>query len=113
MCDFSFFLDEIYASILLSDRELIAYNELLSYIISQINPPDYVIKLTCPNNVIVDRINTRNRSYERNINESFIKELNLKINNYKTNYQQIQINSAEIDFFNIDEVYEKIVKKII
>ena len=113
VCDFSFFLDEIYASILLSEKELILYKELFSYIVSKVEPPEYIIKLTCPDDVITDRINSRNRNYETNIEKNFIKELNRRINNYNVSNRLIQINSFETDFFNVDEVYEKIVKKII
>ena len=112
VCDFSLFLDSIYASILLSDKELSVYNELLSYTVSQINPPKYIIKLICPNDVILERIKYRNRDFEKNTDPKFVEELNRRINFYETNCKQIQINSDQINLLNVIEVYEKIVKRI-
>lgn len=113
VCDFSFYLDSIYASLLLSDNELIIYNELLKYIMSQTEPPEYIIKLTCPSEVLLDRINTRNRSFERTINKKFVEELNVRIDNYTIDCKYIQVDSYQTNLFSENEVYDKIVKYIV
>ena len=113
ICDFSFFLDSIYASILLSNKEMTIYTELLSYIISKISPPKYVIKLTCPNDIIFDRIRNRNRTFEQAIDKEFVEALNQKVNNYTTDCKLIQVDSSQINLLNEIDVYNKIVKKLV
>ena len=113
ICDFSFFLDSIYASILLSNKEMAVYVELFSYIISKIDPPQYVIKLVCPDNIILDRIHNRNRAFEQALDKELVEELNQKVNNYTTDCEQIQVDSSQINLFNEIDVYNKIIKKLI
>lgn len=112
VCDFSFLLDSIYACILLSEKEQTVYNKLLSYITSIIGKPDYIIKLVCPDDVIVKRINDRNRHFEKSIDVDFIKKLNRAIQNCEIKSKHIVIDSSKVDLTNEIEVYEKIIKRI-
>ena len=112
ICDFSFALDSLYASILLDKQEKIVYDNLYDYFISKIGRPYCLIKLTCPDDVIVDRLQRRNRDYESNINLDFLKKLNKGATDFTTSEYCIEIDSSKIDISKADEVKKHLLSSI-
>lgn len=112
ICDYSFILDSLYASILLSDEELEIHSKLRTYILNKIGNPDYIIKLVAPENVIYQRIINRGRTFEKNIDMTFVQKLINKIKNYSKDSNILTIDSSKINLMDENEVYYEIIKKI-
>lgn len=102
ICDFSFALDSIYASILLNEQEKRIYYSLYNHLISKINKPDCLIKLTCPDSNIIERMHKRNREYERKVDVDFLKELNKHVMEFTASDNLVEIDSSKIDITNAD-----------
>ena len=111
--DFSFILDGLYASILLSEDELNVYNKLMSYIQFHVGQPDCFIKLVCPDDILYQRMAIRNRDFEQVLDKKFLQILNLKVNNCILINNMIVIDSSKIDLKNKNMVYEKIIKNVV
>lgn len=113
ICDYSFLLDSIYASILLSAEEYKMHNMLRMFLAEKIGNPDCIIKLIAPENVIIQRIMNRGRSFEKNIDIGFIRNLNNQITHFSEYKNLYTFDSSKINLLNENEVYFKILKKII
>ncbi|MBO5110542.1 MAG: deoxynucleoside kinase [Clostridia bacterium] len=112
ICDFSLSLDDIYATILLNEKEKSIYNELLAHIRYVIGYPRYIIKIECPDATILNRISIRGRAYEKSVDVNFIQELNDRINCFAIPNNFIVVDSSLINFSNENEVYNEIIKKM-
>lgn len=104
ICDYSFALDRIYASLLLTEKEKRIYDYIYSYISTAIYKPRCIVKLICPNDVIVKRMQKRNRAYESKMDRSFLLKLNQAVSDFTTDNYCIEIDSSKIDVSNDDEV---------
>lgn len=104
ICDYSFELDRIYASLLLTEQERYVYDCIYNHIIDAICKPYCIIKLICPDDIIVKRMKRRNRDYESKMDTSFLSKLNQAVSSFSTDDYCIEIDSSKIDVSNIDEV---------
>lgn len=116
VADYLFAKDRIFASINLEDRELFLYDKIASLLEQDIPKPDLVLYLQSNTERLMDNIRKRNRDYEKNITEDYIRELNEAYNQFFINYQDsplLIINSTEIDFVNKEEDFEELVNQAI
>jgi len=101
--DYLFAKDRIFASLTLEDRELVLYDKIAHLLERDIPRPDLVIYLQSSTERLMANIRKRNRSYETNMSEDYIRELNDAYNRFFFNYRDtplLVINSTELDFVN-------------
>ncbi|NIR51159.1 deoxynucleoside kinase [candidate division KSB1 bacterium] len=113
--DYIFAKDRIFASINLEDREFLLYDKIASLLEQDIPRPDLVLYLQSSTERVLANIRKRNRDYERNITEDYIRVLNEAYNQFFINYDAsalLIINATEIDFVNRDEDFHDLVAQI-
>jgi deoxyguanosine kinase len=104
--DYFFDKDRIFASVTLDERELYLYERVLSVLERDVPKPDLVLYLQTSSEVLLRRIRERNRSYEKNIDLGYIRELNEAYNYYFFHYTRtplLVVNTDRIDFVNRGE----------
>jgi len=114
VADYIFAKDRIFASITLEDRELFLYDKIASLLEQDVPKPDLVLYLQSSTERLVANIRKRNRDYEKQIAEDYLKELNEAYNQFFFNYTDspvLIINSTEIDFVGKEEDFEDLVEQ--
>ena len=113
--DYIFDKDKIFAYLNLQDDELKLYDTLVTSIEKNVPQPDLVVYLQSSVDRLMTNIRKRGRSYEENMSEEYIKELNEAYNyfffRYKTSPLLI-VNAAEIDFVNNPDHFEDLCEQI-
>jgi len=107
--DYFFDKDRIFASVTLDERELYLYDRVLSALQRDVPRPDLVVYLQTSSEVLLKRIKERNRSYEKNIDLDYIRNLNEAYNHYFFHYTKtplLVVNTDRIDFVNNEKDLE-------
>lgn len=115
VCDYIFEKDKIFAYLNLKDDELELYEKIVNLIETSIIIPDLVIYLQSSVKRLVGNIRVRDREIERDISESYIKDLNEAYNYFFLRYKSTKVlivNSTELDFVNNDEDFNNLVNEI-
>ncbi len=113
--DYIFAKDRIFASINLEDRELFLYDKIAYLLEQDIPRADLVIYLQSSTERIMFNIKNRDREFEKNITEEYIRALNEAYNHFFFNYNNtplLIVNSTEIDFVNKEEDFEDLLFQI-
>jgi deoxyadenosine/deoxycytidine kinase len=113
--DYIFEKDKIFAYLNLQDEELKLYETLIASIEHSIPTPDIVVYLQSSVSRLMANIRKRARSYETEISEQYIKDLNEAYNYFFFRYKStplLIVNAAEIDFVNNRDQYEDLVREI-
>jgi deoxyguanosine kinase len=76
IADYTFEKDALFAGINLKNDELDVYQEVHEALAEKIPLPDLVVYLRADTDVLMQRIASRDRSYERNMEWSYIDQLN-------------------------------------
>jgi deoxyguanosine kinase len=76
IADYTFEKDAIFAGINLSGDELVVYQEVHKALAEKIPKPDLLVYLRASTEVLMQRIASRDRSYERNMDRDYIGQLN-------------------------------------
>jgi deoxyguanosine kinase len=80
--DYTFDKDALFARINLYGDELEMYYRVHAALAEKIPPPDLIVYLRAETDVLMQRIALRDRSYERNMELSYIEELNVAYESY-------------------------------
>ncbi|MFQ5822436.1 MAG: deoxynucleoside kinase [bacterium] len=116
VANYIFAKDRIFASINLEDRELFLYNKIASMLEQDIPRPDLVLYLQSSTERLMSNIKKRNRPYEKNITEEYIRALNEAYNRFFFNYKEtplLIINTTDLDFVNNKEDFEDLINQIL
>jgi deoxyguanosine kinase len=114
--DYIFDKDKIFAYLTLQDDELKLYETLISTIEKNIPTPDLVVYLQSSTERLMGNIKQRGRSFEENMSEEYIKDLNEAYNYFFFRYKNaplLIINSTEIDFVNEPHDFEDLLEQIL
>ncbi len=114
--DYIFDKDKIFAYLTLQDDELKLYETLVTTIEKNIPTPDLVVYLQSSSERLMSNIKKRGRSFEENMSEEYIKDLNEAYNYFFFRYKtapMLIINSTEIDFVNAPEDFEDLLEQIL
>ena len=101
VADYLFEKDSIYAHVVLGNEELGLYNSLCSLLSGKIVCPDLVVYLQTDTEVLMERIRKRGRSFERNIDEEYLRNLNEAFNHFFFHYNDtplLIVNTDQLDF---------------
>lgn len=101
-CDYSLFLDMAYADVNLAGNRHKIFTEIVEELLIEIGLPLQIIHLTCPEEVLLQRIAARNRGVEKSISIDYLKALSkaisLRLKKIPNQIQVISINSNSINF---------------
>ncbi len=112
--DYSFVKDSIFAVLNLDGDELSTYHSVHSALAERIPSPDLTVYLQVHTDIAMQRIAQRDRSYERNMDRSYIQALN---NAYDSHYSQhpdqvLAIDTSDLDFVHQPDHLHKIIQRI-
>jgi deoxyguanosine kinase len=105
--DYTFAKDSLFARINLSGDELEMYKRVHEALAEKIVPPDLLVYLRASTDVLIRRIATRDRSYERNMDRAYIEQLNQAYEDFFSqpygNTLILTIDTDPLDFVRFPE----------
>ena len=113
--DYIFEKDKIFAYLNLEDEELKLYETLIGAIERNIPTPDVVVYLQSSVPRLMGNIRKRARSFESDMSETYIKDLNEAYNYFFFRYKAtplLIVNASELDFVANNDQYEDLVREI-
>ena len=113
--DYLFDKDRIFAKTNLDDDEFWLYDQLFQLLRKRIMSPDLVIFLQAKTEILIQRIKSRNREYEKSINYEYLDGINQAFNEFFFHYSDsplLIINASDIDFVHVPEDFNDLVKQI-
>jgi deoxyguanosine kinase len=113
--DYLFQKDRLFAAANLDDGELWLYDQLFNLLRPRVAVPDLVIFLQAKTEVLMDRIRSRGRKYERAISADYVDRINRAFNELFFHYDDsplLVINASEIDFVHVPADLDDLVEKI-
>jgi len=113
--DYLFAKDSIFASINLTERELILYEKIAPILSQNIPRPDLVIYLQASTEVLLQRISKRNYSFEKSIDYDYVDVINKAYDYFFFDFTQMPlliIKTDEIDFVNNPEHFDDLIDQI-
>ncbi len=116
VADYLFQKDRIFASLNLVDKELALYERLVGWLELDVVKPDVVVYLQASTETLMERIMKRNRSFEKDMDRSYIEKLNEAYNHYFFHYADtplLVVNTNRIDFVNQPDDFEDLLKRIL
>ncbi len=114
--DYLFQKDRIFASLNLSDRELALYERLVGWLELDVMKPDVVVYLQANPETLMARIARRGRSFERDMDREYIRQLNEAYNHFFFHYTEaplLVVNTNGIDFVNNSDDFEDLLNRIL
>jgi deoxyadenosine/deoxycytidine kinase len=113
--DYIFARDRIFAHVNLSDDELALYERIASELEAKIIKPDLIVYLQASSSVLFDRIQIRDKAFERTISRDYLDALNDAFNHYFFNYSEgplLVVNTDAMDFVNDEKHFADLVQRI-
>jgi deoxyadenosine/deoxycytidine kinase len=114
--DYVFQKDRIFASLNLSEKELVLYERLVGWLELEVMKPDVVVFLQASTDTLMSRIARRDRPFERDMERGYIDQLNQAYNHFFFHYTDaplLVVNTNGIDFVNNPEDFEDLRKRIL
>ena len=115
VADYIFAKDKIFAHVVLEDDELALYNRIHALLEGRIPTPDLVIYLQTSPDVLIHRIRSRGRSFERTISEEFFRDLNEAFDHFFFHYEDspiLIVNTDRLDFVADRRQFEDLLEKM-
>ena len=113
--DYLFVKSRLFASLTLSDHELTLYDRMFSILTTQVPTPDVVVHLHAPLDTLMDRIDQRGRSYERDMDPEYISRLSRLYHDFFAHYEEtplIEVDTEDVDFTHDDQAVEHLMERI-
>jgi len=101
--DASIFAYNLYEMKIMSKRDWETYISLFDNMTQFLKKPDLIIYLKASTDTLINRIKSRSRDYEKDIDKGYLHRLNIYYKNYKTWFSRIDdFNILEIDTNNFN-----------
>ncbi len=101
--DASIFAYNLYEMKIMSKRDWDTYISLFDNMTQFLKKPDLIIYLKASTDTLINRIKSRSRDYEKDIDKGYLHRLNIYYKNYKTWFSRIDdFNILEIDTNNFN-----------
>lgn len=113
--DYIFAKDRIFASINLTDDEMVLYDRLVEVMEKEIRKPDAVIYIRAGTDLLIDRIRKRGRVFERNLSREYLEVLQEAYNYFFSHYDQaplLVVNAEEADFLGEPARLDELIKQL-
>ncbi|MBI2880082.1 MAG: deoxynucleoside kinase [Candidatus Tectomicrobia bacterium] len=114
--DYFFQKDRIFAYVNLDEDELALYEEIYSLLRPRVPRPDLVVFLQAGTDVLLERIRSRRRGFERNISSEYVERVNEAYNRFFFRYAEtplLVVNTDSIDFVQRRQDFEDLVQEIL
>ena len=101
VADYLFAKDRIFAYVNLSETEVALYEKVMALMEARVKKPDLVIYLQSSTERLMRNIRQRNRLYEKNMSEAYLRTLNEVYNHYFFHYEDtplLIVNASAIDY---------------
>ena len=105
LSDYVFDKNRIFAEITLCDEDFAVWRRLFDTLAPEVPEPDLVVYLKATTDVLLDRIRTRNRPFEREITRDYIQRLNDSYDRYFDAFdlaRLLVIEVSRLDFVRSD-----------
>jgi deoxyguanosine kinase len=118
VCDYLFDKDKIFAYLNLDDNELFIYQRLYDLLAKDIPPPDLVIYLQAPTDVLVRRLRERAKDPEREAfdpDPDYIRELNEAYQHFFFHYTAtplLVVETSQLGVDASDEAVDDLIRQI-
>jgi deoxyguanosine kinase len=118
ICDYLFDRDRIYAYLSLDDNELFIYQRLYELLARDIPPPDLVVYLQAPTELLLKRLRERSRDPEQQahrLDPDYVKELNEAYQHFFFHYTAtplLVVETSQIDFGRSDDAVDDLLRQI-
>jgi deoxyguanosine kinase len=108
IADYTFEKDALFARINLKGDELEMYYRVHEALAEKIVIPNLIVYLRADTDILMQRITTRDRPYERNMERAYIEELNQAYESFFANHQErrspvLAIDTDELDYVHLRE----------
>lgn len=101
MSDYTFMKDRLFARLNLRGDELVVYERVHSALAEQIPLPDLIVYLRAETDTLMDRIEVRDRPYERDMDRAYIAALRQVYEGFFTAYRDSPVLAVDTDDLNI------------
>jgi deoxyadenosine/deoxycytidine kinase len=118
ICDYVFDKDKIFAYLNLDDNELFIYQRLYDLLAREIPPPDLVIYLQAPTDVLLRRIRARRSDPQAALfdpDPEYVKELNEAYHHFFFHYNLtplLVVETSQFDSEASDDAFDDLVRQI-
>jgi deoxyguanosine kinase len=99
--DYLFAKDRIFAELTLSPSEMALYDQIFRALHDRLRSPDVVIYLHAPMDVILERIERRGRSFEKDIDRGYLESLVEAYGRFFQSYAEapvLMVDTADLNF---------------
>ena len=114
--DKEIFAKNLYEMKKISKRDWENYSGLFASMVSFLKKPDLVIYLKASTDILLNRIESRSRDFEKNVDPGYIRTLNVAYDRWvekEKRYPVIIINTNNFDIYKDQQSFKKIEKKIL
>jgi deoxyadenosine/deoxycytidine kinase len=118
VCDYLFDRDKIYAYLNLDDNELFIYQRLYELLARDVPPPDLVVYLQAPTDVLLRRLRDRARQQESDTpapDPGYVREVNEAYQHFFFHYTAtplLVVETSQIDLQASDEAVDDLIRQI-
>jgi deoxyadenosine/deoxycytidine kinase len=106
--DAEIFARNLYLQGLMDERDYHAYLDLFSMMLEFLKPPDLVVYLRAPVDVLVERIRARSRDFEREIPRSYLAQLNERYAEWVARFSLCPVLTVDAGSVRLDRLDELI-----
>jgi deoxyguanosine kinase len=118
VCDYLFDKDKIFAYLNLDDNELFIYQRLYDLLARDVAPPDLVVYLQAPTDVLVRRMRERSKSVEHDtpdVERAYVREVNEAYQHFFFHYTAtplLVVETSHIDLQTSDKALDDLLRQI-
>lgn len=108
LSDYRFDKNRIFAELTLSDPDFAIWQRLFDTLAPETREPDLTVYLKASTDVLIDRIRTRNRSFEREMTRDYVERLNRAYDRFFEEWEGgrlLTIDVSRLDFVGSDADY--------
>lgn len=94
----------------MDERDYRAYHDLFRMMIEFLRPPDLVVYLRAPVDVLLERIRMRSRDFERQIPPAYLAQLNDRYEEWVTRFDLcpvVAFDAASISLDHLDDIIQQ------
>jgi deoxyguanosine kinase len=114
--DYIFVKDRIFATLTLSDNEMLLYDQVFQILDTRVFRPDLVVYLQARGEVLLERIKRRGRAFEKNFDADYLKRLAAAYNQYFFHYSDtplLVVDTSDVNIVDCEEDLHDLIRRIL